>query len=70
MKTSPRDMPRTRDEDDLRMLEMRRSGVTPQRIADCFGCVRQDVYRIVTSIMNADLAESGETPSKVRRAYW
>lgn len=61
---------RASDERLLAWLRARAAGFTVARIAAAEGVHRVSVNKATNAVMRADLAESGEAPAAVRRAYW
>ena len=70
-RVSVRDTPRSSDDRALDMIAMKKTGASWPTVAKAFGFSGyQTVQQLCTNIMKADLAESGEDASAVKKAYW
>ncbi|PWE32762.1 hypothetical protein DDZ14_08425 [Maritimibacter sp. 55A14] len=65
-----RDTPRDSDELVLSWIAQRSGGIGPSAIARAHGLPSQRVSVATARVLEADLAQSGEDPEQVRRAYW
>lgn len=64
--------PPNRADDDrvLRLIALRRGGATLDAAAQAVGISRARVAQLTDPVRAADMAESGEPPERVARAYW
>lgn len=67
---TPKRASRESDERLLRMIMARCKGMTYSAIARRLGCSIAMATQSCANVLKADLAESGEDPAAVRRAYW
>lgn len=61
---------RERDEQILRMIAAKRSGMSWREMEDAFGIHWATIQSTCRKVKDADILESGEPPAKVARAYW
>ena len=67
---SRHNVPRSRDEEVLDWIARRAAGESANGIAKVAGKASAVVVQATNQVRDADLAESGEDPARVRRAYW
>lgn len=63
-------VPRARDDELLRWIALRVAGWSAAQVAQRMGVSQSTVDMATREVRNADLAESGEPPGVVDRAYW
>lgn len=61
---------RESDEKILAWVRLRAAGASAAKIAKRYGVAGPTVTIGTVAVMKADLAESGETETTVRRSYW
>lgn len=65
-----RSVPRKQDDIVLLWLALRAKGMSNGKIGKLCGKGDAHIAAITNKVMRADIAESGEAPDTVRRAYW
>lgn len=63
-------VPRERDEEIVRMLGLRASGLSARLVGEAVGKTAANARVTTDTIMRADLRESGEDPAVVMAGYW
>ena len=61
---------RTSDEQILEMIHLRKRGWSLSRIEQSFGMAQGTAALKTNGVRRCDIAESGEDPEQVRKAYW
>jgi hypothetical protein len=62
-------MTRARDEQIIEMCALHAEGYSYKQIGEIMGLSKNAAISAVRKVMLADMAESGEPPSRVRAAY-